>query len=127
MNAREYFQRLQRSIDDAAFVVSVDLHYNEIDTNECYIRGRLILPDSLELHIAEYVVTAPTFQRLKYRYHLQTVDGTLVSRWDNAPHYPKVSTFPHHRHDASESAYPSPPISIPDVLDMLPSLFEKFG
>jgi len=34
----------------------------------------------------------------KYSYHWQTKNGKLICRWDNAPHYPKIETFPHHKH-----------------------------
>jgi hypothetical protein len=38
----------------------------------------------------------------KYRYHWQTGSGKLIKRWDNAPHYPEIDTFPDHLHDGSE-------------------------
>ena len=41
----------------------------------------LTLANGFELHLAEYVVTAPQIQRPKYRYHLQQPDGTQVVRW----------------------------------------------
>lgn len=34
----------------------------------------------------------------KYAYHWQTKTGKLITRWDNAPHYPKLETQPHHKH-----------------------------
>jgi hypothetical protein len=34
----------------------------------------------------------------KYSYHWQDKSGTLLSRWDNAPHHSEVISFPHHRH-----------------------------
>jgi hypothetical protein len=38
----------------------------------------------------------------KYRHHWQDRDGHLRKRWDNAPHYPSIETFPHHLHDGAE-------------------------
>ncbi len=35
---------------------------------------------------------------LDYAYHWQNADGSLIIRWDNAPHYPAISTYPHHKH-----------------------------
>jgi predicted RNase H-like nuclease (RuvC/YqgF family) len=32
-----------------------------------------------------------------YSYHIQK-DGKMVRRWDNAPHWPEMETFPHHYH-----------------------------
>ncbi len=93
------------------------MRFEEIDVNECYVRGVLSLMGGFELYIAEYVITTPTIARPKYRYHLQTSDGSLVSRWDNAPRHPSVSTFPDHRHDAYGGIHPARPMSVPDVLD----------
>lgn len=118
MNAREYYLDLQEAIHTKPHVLQSNMRFEEIDTNECYVRGVLTLIDDFELHAAEYIITAPRLTRPKYRYHLQTSDGTLVSRWDNAPHHPDVPSFPHHRHDR-KGVYPSPPITIPEVLDTI--------
>jgi predicted RNase H-like nuclease (RuvC/YqgF family) len=32
-----------------------------------------------------------------YSYHIQK-DGKMVRRWDNAPHWPEMKTFPHYFH-----------------------------
>lgn len=76
------------------------------------------------LHIAEYVVINSGIQRLKYRYHLQSLDGSFVRRWDNAPHYPDLATFPDHCHLASGEVIPSPATDIPSVLLALVPLLE---
>lgn len=120
MNAREYYLSLQAVIHAAPHVLHSELSFDEIDTSECYVRGTLLLMNDLELHVAEYVITEPSVLRLKYRYHLQAgQDKTLVSRWDNVPHYPQLSNFPHHRHDRENVAHPSPPIDIYKLLDVI--------
>jgi hypothetical protein len=117
LNARTYYLSLQSAIHAAPHVLRSDIRFEEIDFNECYVRGVLVLTGDFELHIAEYVVTEPDVQRPKYRYHLQASGGELVSRWDNAPHHPTVSTFPDHRHDDQGKVHPTPPMSVPEVLD----------
>ena len=116
MNARDYYLSLQDTIHSAPHVLSSDTRFEGIDVNECYVRGVLILIGGFELRIAEYVVTEPVLTRSKYRYHLQASGGKLISRWDNAPHHPDVSTFPDHRHDDHGEVHPSPPMNVPDVL-----------
>ena len=37
----------------------------------------------------------------RYSYHAQKEEN-MVRRWDNAPHWPEVKTFPHHLHIESE-------------------------
>jgi hypothetical protein len=123
LNARAYYQSLQQEITASPLVMSSSLSFTEIDLNECYIRGSLLLLNQSELHIAEYVVTEPPPHRLKYRYHLQDRDGRLLSRWDNAPHHRSVPTFPHHRHNADRDVEPAEPIDVSQILQLLISWF----
>jgi len=116
LNAREYFRSLQITISGAPHIVASDVNFDEIAANECYIRGMLTLTGGYELHIAEYVITEIEVQRPKYRYHLQRPNGILIARWDNVPHHHDVSTSPHHRHNASGSVHPSPPMDVSQVL-----------
>jgi hypothetical protein len=116
VNAREYHRTVQAAISEAPHVVASDISFDEIDVNECYIHGVLTLVGSCELHLAEYVVTEPDLQRLKYRYHLQRANGAMLARWDNVPHHRDVHTFPDHRHNASGSVHPSPPIDVFQLL-----------
>jgi hypothetical protein len=128
VNARQYNQTVHTAINLSPLVIAVDLSFSEIDVNECYIRGVLTLINGFELHLAEYVITEPTIQRPKYRYHLQRNDRALVVRWDNAPHHRQVETFPDHHHDASGQVHSSPPIDIPVVLKaIVPYVFPLVG
>ncbi len=118
VNAREYYLNLQAAIHAAPHVLRSEVRFDEVDITECYIRGTLYLIGDLELHIAEYIVTEPSIQRLKYRYHLQTAgDKALISRWDNVGHYPQLHSFPHHRHDSQGLVQSSPPMDISRLLD----------
>ncbi len=37
----------------------------------------------------------------KYAYHYQDENRHLIFRYDNAPHWPNISTFPYHKHTPS--------------------------
>ena len=41
------------------------------------------------------------------RYSFQLYGDRPLLRWDNAPHYPSLSNFPHHFHDQNEIVSPS--------------------
>ncbi len=85
-----------------------------------------MLIKGFELHVAEYTVTEPALQRLKYRYHFQTYDKQFVARWDNAPHHPEVETHPEHLHLAQGNVMPSRAMDIPKVLvAVLPFLTQE--
>lgn len=62
------------------------------------IKVKALLHDRTLLYLTE--LHTPRFQ--KYSYHLQGQDGALIARWDNSPHWPELSTFPHHKHEAGE-------------------------
>jgi hypothetical protein len=42
----------------------------------------------------------------------------MVQRWDNAPHWPNMKTYPHHLHLGSEkNAFECREVFVEDVLD----------
>jgi hypothetical protein len=52
-----------------------------------------------------------------YSYHVRKGD-IMVHRWDNAPHWPNMKTFPHHLHLGSEkNAFECREFFVEDVLD----------
>lgn len=53
--------------------------------------------------------------RMKYVFHYQHADGTLIFRYDNAPHYPDFPTFPAHKH-TPDDVIPAPAPDLADVL-----------
>ena len=116
MNTREYFRTIQDVILDAPHVLQSSLNFDEISQSECYIKGILTLSEEIELHIAEYVLTKPDIQRLKYRYHLQRFDNEFLARWDNAPHHNEIETHPNHLHLSQGQVKSSSEMSIKKVL-----------
>lgn len=52
-----------------------------------------------------------------YSFHVRNGDK-MVRRWDNAPHWPNMKTFPHHLHLGSEkNAVECKEVFVMDVLD----------
>jgi len=37
-------------------------------------------------------------EKIKYRYQFMDDTRNLIFRYDNAPHYIKITSFPHHKH-----------------------------
>jgi hypothetical protein len=51
-----------------------------------------------------------------YSYHVRKGDK-MVQRWDNAPHWPNMKTFPHHLHlDSENDACECREVFVEDVL-----------
>jgi len=59
------------------------------------LRARVSLKDGSQVLVKEYLFLDGT---RKYAYHWQDHHGRLISRWDNAPHWRELASYPHHRH-----------------------------
>ena len=80
------------------------------------LRVRLRFENGALLEINEAIIVENGgLGTLGYRYHFQRADDELVFRYDNTPHFPDLSSFPHHKHlrDAVIAA------SKPDLRDVL--------
>lgn len=119
MLPREYYIQLVGAITDSPYVTEIRLDFDEVTDSECRIRGTVGLVSGLNLHVSEYTRTEPSIIPEKYRYHLQSADGEMIVRWDNAPHHRGVSTFPNHLHKSDDSVHPSSVRTLFDVLQAL--------
>ncbi len=105
-------QEIIDAVMQCDFVTSYDiLEYVEEETIQ-FIRLTVAINDGSMLHIRESL----TLGKSKYSYHWQKADGSLILRWDNAPHHREISTFPCHLHDG-EKIIPCDRIFIHDVLN----------
>lgn len=85
------------------------------------LRYRLVLRDDSLLEVFEFFrVVEGSLNVMKYSFHWQDGDGKLRKRWDNAAHYPKVSTHPDHVHDGVEgNVEPHQPVCLESVLALV--------
>ena len=83
-------------------------------TSELFVRLRFWDGSLLQAEEA-LVVQAYAIVKVRYSYHYQAADGTLILRYDNAPHYPDLAGFPDHRHDPDRVL----PASAPDLSQVL--------
>ena len=76
------------------------------------IKVRARLKNGYFLQVTESI--GEDFRR--YSYHLQDEDG-IIKRWDNAPHWKNVKTYPFHAHTKDrEEPMESKEMSLSDVL-----------
>lgn len=93
---------------------------DEEDIQVFYVKATLI--DKSILFIRELT----TITESKYSYHWQTKGGKLIYRWDNAPHYPEIKTFPHHKHKGSkQNVLPSEEITLEEALKVIEKRIKK--
>jgi len=81
-----------------------------------FYRVRVELKDGSVLHAREFQLN----EIRNYSFHWQKSDGELICRWDDAPHYPDLETFPFHKHEG-EKLLPSLPMNLDTVLEIVNS------
>ena len=59
-----------------------------------------------------------------YSFHWQDKNGDLIIRWDNAPHYKNIKTFPHHKH-TKNGVEESDEVCLEDVLKYIEKEINK--
>ena len=99
--------------------VAVD--YADIGDGVAQYRMRVVLHNGSQLHCVERVRLHTNGLRTeKYSFHWQRPDGNLIYRWDNAPHHPELSTFPHHIHESNdERVLPHEAVDVSGVLEKM--------
>ncbi len=81
------------------------------------LKIRIFFVDKSVLHVKEHRFSDGS---RKYAYHWEDVHGTMAIRWDNAPHYPDIPTFPYHKHVGDDQAvYPSTETDLDAVLKQI--------
>ncbi|KFD40972.1 hypothetical protein HY02_10500 [Peptococcaceae bacterium SCADC1_2_3] len=85
-----------------------------------YIKVQVGLHNNTFLYIRQYV----SDEEYSYSYHWQDESGLLVIRWDNAPHYKQIQTYPHHKH-LGEKILASNEMTLEGVLEYIDTFLEK--
>lgn len=107
----EHFDDIEGIIRDDLLVIFLDFHRVYAGPKTAYIKGKVRFIDNSLLSLFQHVC----FKEGKliitdYRYHYMDSKNRLIFRYDNAPHHPDLTTFPHHKHISSgekESGMPS--------------------
>jgi len=84
--------------------VYVEKYTEEVLTpDRVNLRLRLRFDNGNLLEFNEAVVVEnDELMTLGYRYHYQNSMNQLIFRYDDTPHFPELSTFPHHKHTTSD-------------------------
>ncbi len=119
MKSREYYSQIEAVIKDCPIVTHFSIDFDEIDIDIGYLKGRLELINGSVLYFIEFVeIQDNQIKRLKYKYHWQSENGDLISRWDNVPHHQEIDTFPHHMHN-DKGVYASQNVDLKTIIDII--------
>ena len=89
-------------------VHGVSVRREEVTVARGYLRMRLLLQSQDVVEVFVYLVERSDVVHLQdYSLHWQHSDGTLVQRWDTAPHHPELANFPSHTHRATGEVEPA--------------------
>lgn len=102
-------------LEDSSFVKSHSINDFRKSETVFYLNIRIHFVNNSELHVREYTDA----DHRKYSFHWQSLNGDLIIRWDNAPHFPDLITFPHHKHLASGEVRESYDISLEEILSFI--------
>jgi hypothetical protein len=113
-----FIKKVEESISSSAIVVYCDIQkYFSSTKKEVYIKGDLTFVDLSSLIFAVYVLEkGKKIVFDKYRFQYMDSKKKLVFRYDNAPHYKNISTYPVHKHLKDGMVVES---SIPEFSELL--------
>jgi hypothetical protein len=123
-----YLRQLDALLGTNALVHDVEIVRRSIRDTEFEkvlpYRDRVLLANGDLIEMTERAIeTQGSFEVSKYRHHWQDRHGLLIKRWENAPHYRAIETFPHHLHDGAEDHVVSHPSTT--GLEVLQDILEE--
>ena len=112
-----YLQSLLDAIAESPIVRASNITLDKRTLQVGFIRGDLYFADGSRLHFRELVEVQVQVVRRMYSYHYQDAGTALIFRYDDTPHHPGLSNFPHHKHVGSEAhVIPTTPPDLSAVL-----------
>lgn len=93
-----YVQLLLDAISASPIVRASNITLDKRTSHAALIRGELDFIDGSRLYFRELVEGGTDVVRRMYSYHYQSSDATLIFRYDDTSHFPRMASFPHHKH-----------------------------
>ena len=127
MTIADYFETIKEHLLVVSFVADFKISKQVERSKNGYIRIRMTFTDHSRLEFSEFVEqnVGDEIQVVTYSYHWSGENDTLICRWDNTPHFPKLEKFPHHIHRNEDQVIPGKPINIFDVLSEIEKTLNK--
>ncbi|OQY29520.1 MAG: hypothetical protein B6I38_08200 [Anaerolineaceae bacterium 4572_5.1] len=118
-NFPEYAKKKIKNVLDTLIVTGeaalVNIQIDQRSALRGFIAGVLQFEDDSELHFREFIDTSSMSSKLMYANHYQDKSKTLIFRYDNAAHRPKLTQMDH-KHTSAGVEISSAP-SLAQVVD----------
>lgn len=101
----EYFQQIRNIVDRCSIIQTSTVTYEARSYDRGFLKGELLFINSSILSVREFIKTTSIVDREMYTYQYMNLNNELIFRYDNTGHHRKLNlpTFPHHKHDRSET------------------------
>ena len=120
---RDYFDQIDQLLESYPNVYVENYNAIILSSERANLKLRLRFYFKYLLSISEALVVADDqIAVIDYRYHFQDGQTNLIFRYDNTPHFPSLSSVPHHKHLADRvvsSDQPSIAMVIQDAIAFL--------
>jgi hypothetical protein len=116
-----YFEKIDSFLNNP-LMLSIQCNKEKRSSNVGLITGIILFIDLSELHFMEYLEVEGEIKKITYRYHYQNSQKELVFRYDNAPHYPKILSYPNHKHAKTKILESN----IPTLQDVIEEIESKY-
>lgn len=94
-----YSQKLSHEVERKLSPIGFELNFHYRSPHIAHISGFVVFRNGWILEFDEILQQEKIkVIKLKYRYHLMDKIKQLVFRYDNVAHFPKIKTYPHHKH-----------------------------
>lgn len=126
MSINEYITHLRgevQKLDTFGFAESIDFRDELRAGKQAIIKAEAIMVDGSTFVIREYIDARYGIEKMSYAYHLQRKDGSLIFRYDNAAHKPRLG-FEQHKHTKEGKILEAVPPDIRELLDEVISNLE---
>lgn len=123
-NFTDYFNRIDRLLESCSDAYVENYSATILTGDRANLKLRLRFYFKYLLSISEaLIVVDEKITAIDYRYHFQDEQNNLIFRYDNTPHFPDLSSFPHHKHLCDRVVACEQPDSSQVILDVV-SFFE---
>ena len=96
---QDYFDEIDQLLRNSDNIYVEDFKTSFLTSERANLRLKVRFAFKYLLAVSEIIVVVDNqIEYIDYRYHFQDAQNNLIFRYDSTPHFPKLPSFPHHKH-----------------------------